>query len=140
MIIIFGPYRQNMLLNELYKREQREKRRVEEPDIPQQREIVAIPNLSCHPVLAQRLIDGYRGATELLHDDLDVIVTTSCKAVLDCAIPGELRMANIRGLTIDSYESRVDHRKEFLDAHETGIQHISEILLTKGLWFQDGDM
>lgn len=139
MLVIFGVYRNQMMLTEIYRRENMNKRRVEEPSIGQQKELICVPNLHCHPITAQHIIDGYRGAWELLHDDLGIIITTDCKAVLDVAIPGELRMANSRGLTIYDYDARVDHRKEFIDSHKTGVQHISEILLTKGFWFQDGD-
>lgn len=130
--IVIGPYRQQALFNQLYGRDRQRKERGERPNLVALKELVAIPNLHCHPTLARMVIDSYRGAGELLHEDLDIIITTECAAVIDVAIPCEVLIAQFEHIPFE--QQRLHILPGFMAKYAAGVQHLSELLLTNGLW------
>jgi hypothetical protein len=83
---------------------------------------ILIPNLHGSPGQIRETMKRLRAS------DLSIMISTQCSQVVDAALPEELLLCRTTGLVHMKDEER------FMEAYRAGIQHLSEILYTEGLW------
>jgi hypothetical protein len=90
---------------------------------------LVIPNLTCHPYFVDvflHSIDEYRNEDS----EKDVWLTTDCASVIDALMPTEIYIVNSNAVAKEAIKDMYG----VMEAYDTGIQHLSEILRTRGLW------